>query len=108
MYTYFIYNIALDTGKFKEHYPDHKIAKEIAPHWDEVGIQLGIKHLNNIKITNNPTYHKFKEMLLEWLEKQTCSKREVYVKLYEALTEIQLNAPAEEFKKKVNKVFNFM
>ena len=47
-------------------------------------------------------------MLLKWLEKQTCSKCEVYVKLYEALTEIQLNAPAEELKKKVNKVFNFM
>ena len=49
---------------------------------------------------NNPTSHKFKEMLQGWLHKQTCSKREIYVKIYEALKSIELNAAAEEFREK--------
>ena len=81
-------------------YPYHKIAKNIAPYWDNVAIQLGIMHWNNIKLTNNPTSHKFKEMLRKWLHKQTCSKREIYKKIYEALIGIELIEAAEEFRKK--------
>ena len=80
---------------------------DIAPYWDDVGTQLGVIHLEGIKDTNNPTEHKFKEMLRRWLKKQTCSNREVYMKLYEALVDIGLMAPAEEFKRKVNKALNF-
>ena len=100
--------IALEGGTFDKEYRDNRIAKDIAPYWDDVGTQLGVKHLNNIKTNNNPTEHKFKEMLLRWLNKQTCSKREVYMRLYEALVDIELLASAENFKKKVNKVLNFV
>ena len=56
--------------------------------------------MENIRLTNDPTTHKFKEMLRRWLDKQTCSKHEIYVKIYEALIGIELIAAAEEFKKK--------
>ena len=46
-------------------------------------------------------------MLLDWLSKQTCSKREVYIKLHKALLQLELNAAAKEFKDKVNEAFNF-
>ena len=100
--------VALDRGTFDEEYKDNRIARDIAPYWDDVGIQLDVQHLNNIKTNNNPTEHKFKEMLQTWLKKQTCSKREVYMKLHKALVEIELIAPAEQFKIKVNKVLNFV
>ena len=50
---------------------------------------------------NNPTSHKFKEMLWRWLQKQSCSKCEICKKIYEALIGIELNAAADEFRKKV-------
>ena len=96
----FVIYVALDRGTFETEYPYDKIAKSIAPYWDDVGIQLGVKHRENIRLTNNPTAHKFKEMLRRWLDEQTCSKREIYVKIYEALIGIELIAAAEEFKKK--------
>ena len=99
--------IALDKGTFKEDYRDNKIAKLIAPYWDDVGIQLGVAHLRGIMNINNPTEHKFKEMLLNWLDQQTCSKREIYVKFHKALIEIQLITPAENFKEKVYQALNF-
>lgn len=100
--------VALDRGTFDEEYTVDRIARDIAPYWDDVGIQLNVKRLNNIKANNNPTEHKFKEMLRTWLSKQTCSKREVYVKLHEALIDIELIAAAGKFKEKVNKVLNFV
>ena len=39
-------------------------------------------------------------MLRKWLHKQSCSKREIYKKIYEALIGIELIAAAEEFRKK--------
>ena len=39
-------------------------------------------------------------MLQGWLHKQTCSKGEIYKKIYEALIGIELIAAAEEFRKK--------
>ena len=74
----------------------------MAPYWNDVGIQLGVKNQDNINFINNPTAHKFREMLQRWLHKQVCSKREIYVKIYDALTGIELNAAAEEFRKKAS------
>ena len=103
----FFFYLALDKGTFKEDYRDHRIAKLIASYWDTVGIELGVAHLSNIKTIDNPTEHKFKEMLLDWLNKQTCSKREVYVKLHKALLQLELNTAAKKFKEKVNEAFHF-
>ena len=51
--------VALDRGTFEKKYPYDKIARDIAPHWDRIRIQLGI-----IELTNDPpATHKFEEML---------------------------------------------
>ena len=100
--------VALDRGTFDQEYTDDRIARDIAPYWDDVGIQLGVRHLNGIKTNNNPTEHKFKEMLQTWLSKQTCSKHEVYVKLHEALIDIELIAAAGKFKDKVCEVLKIV
>lgn len=78
----------------------NKVARDIAPFWNDVGIQLGVNHLNNIQNIHNPTEYKFKEMLQEWLRKQKCSKHDVFTKFYEALKEIRLIKAAEEFSEK--------
>ena len=91
--------VALDKGTFEE-YPYHKIARDIAPYWNDVRIQLGIRYQENIKFLTDPITHKFGEMLRRWLRKQTCSKHEIFEKLYNALREIELIATAEIFKMK--------
>ena len=88
--------VALDRGTFEKKYPYDKIARDIALHWDRIRIQLGV-----IELTNDPpATHKFEEMLRRWLSKQTCSKHEIYKKIYDALIDIWLFTVAKNFKKK--------
>lgn len=90
--------VAVDRGTFNEEYTDDRIARDIAPYWDNVGIHLGVKHLRSIKDNNNPTEEKFKGVLREWL-KQEGSKDEVFNKFHQALLGVELIAAAEKFYK---------
>ena len=55
--------------------------------------------MNTIQNIDNPVQHKYDKMLQEWLAKQTCTKHEMYLKIYEALKEMELIAAAEVFYK---------
>lgn len=105
MYYYYCF-VALNTGKFKKEYPDDKIAREIAPFWEDVGIQLSIENLKTIESMHNPTDHKFKDMLQKWLAKQTCSEQEALKMLHAALKGLELNRAAEEFYDKALKEYD--
>ena len=76
-----------------------RYAKQVAPKWDHLGTQLGVKNMDNIPNINNPTQHKFDEMLQEWLGKQTCTKEEMYKKIYKAMRNMDRNRDADHFKK---------
>ena len=89
---------AVDKETFGKDYTDNKIASDIAPYWDNVGIYLGVKRLSNIKDNNSPTEYKFKGVLRKWL-KQEGSKDEIYKKFHEALKGVELVAAAEKFYK---------
>ena len=98
-YCRFLY-VALDWGTFEKEYPYDEIARDITPYWEKVRIQLGVKHQKNTKLTNDPTGRKFEKMLQRWLRQQTCSKREIYMKIYDAMIDVEFIQTAEDFKKK--------
>ena len=77
-----------------------RYAKQVAPQWDHLGTQLGVRNMNNIQNINNPTQHKFDKMLQAWLAKQTCTKQQMYKKIYDAMRNMDRNKDAEDFKKK--------
>ena len=76
------------------------VARRVAPVWFRLGIQLGVQGMNTIQNIDNPVQHKYDKMLQAWLAKQTCTKQEIYMKIYDAMKEIELNAAAQEFYKK--------
>lgn len=76
---------------------------EIATYWDDLGNQLGVKHLDIIKTTSNPTKHRFKEMLKEWLSRQDCSEDDIFKMFHQALIDIELIRAAGDFNKKLIK-----
>ena len=91
--------VALKSDKIKE-YTDYQIARDMAPHWEDLGIQLRVKHLNSIRTTNSPVEYKFRAVLRGWLDRNTGSKKaDVFNKLHDALEKIEMIRAAEEFKK---------
>ena len=91
--------LAIDNRTFNEKFSDQKIAKHIAPYWNNLGNRLRVRHLDNINSTNSPTEDKYKDMLKTWIYKQTCSKHKIAIKLHEALIKIDLIRVAEDFEK---------
>ena len=77
-----------------------RYAKKVAPQWDHLGTHLRVKNMGNIQNIGNPVQHKFDEMLEKWLAKQTCTKQEMYEKIYKAMRNMDRNRDAEDFKKK--------
>ena len=75
-------------------------AKKVASEWYHLGTQLEVRNMNNIQIINNPTQHKFDKMLQEWLAQQTCTKQEIYKKIYDAMIKMVRIKDAEDFKEK--------
>lgn len=88
-----------DGFSFTKKFLIKKVAKKVAPVWYRLGTQLGVKDMNTIQNIDNPVQHKYDKMLQVWLAKQTCTKREMYLKIYEALKEMELNAAAQVFYK---------
>ena len=84
---------------FTEKFLIKKVARKVAPQWHRLGIQLGVEDMNSIQNIDNPIQHKYDKMLQTWLAKQTCTKREMYLQIYEALKDMELNAAAEVFYK---------
>ena len=77
-----------------------RYAKQVASEWYHLGTHLGVKNMNNIQNIENPIQHKFDEMLEKWLAKQTCTKQEMYEKIYTAMRNMDRNRDAEHFKEK--------
>ena len=76
------------------------IATDVAPYWRELGTQLGVKNMNSIQNIDNPVQYQHDKMLQKWLAKQTCTKDEMYRKIYKAMKEMEMLAAAEQFHKK--------
>ena len=97
---------------FADFDPDKKLTyqdlKEIVPniacHWNDVGIQLNIKHLDNYQITNL-TEERFKEMLKFWLNINAKGPKELCDIFHKALKKNQWNRAAGEFETKYKKFF---
>ena len=53
--------------------------------------------MDNIQNIADPVQYKHDRMLKEWLAKQTCTKDEMYMEIYEAMKEMKMNAAAEDF-----------
>jgi len=98
------YCVAKQRGQdFDTSYINNTVAKDIAPYWNDLGIELGVKRLDNIKEFHNPTEYKFQAMLKKWLQGQKgCTQRDTYQKFYEALQGIELIRAAEVFKEKAS------
>ena len=56
--------------------------------------------MSTIPNIDNPVQYQHDKMLLAWLAKQTCTKDEMYRKIYKTMKEMGMNAAAEEFHKK--------
>ena len=95
----FYFYVALRNGiTFNQKYLRNTVAKEIAPYWYDLGLQLlDVKKLNSIQNIDNPTQYKFDRMLEVWVGGQTCTKHEMYKKIHKALIALELNRDAEEF-----------
>ena len=76
------------------------VAPKVAPEWKSLGLQLGVRNIDTIQNIANPVQYKYDKMLQKWLAKQTCTKHEMYLQIYQALKEIELIADAKEFYKK--------
>ena len=85
-----------------------EVAQEIAPYWENVGTQLGIRNLGRFRTVNNPAEFKFRAMLRKWLGKQTCSEQEMYMAFHEALKHCMLIAAAEKFSQNVASKLNII
>ena len=77
-----------------------RYAKQVAPEWYHLGTHLHVRNMDSIPNIENPTQHKFDKMLQEWLAKQTCTKQEMYKKIYTAMRNMDRNRDAEHFKEK--------
>ena len=77
-----------------------RYAKKVASEWYQLGTQLGVRNMKNIQNINDPTQHKFDKMLQKWLAKQTCTKQEMYKKIYDTMRNMDRNRDAEDFKEK--------
>ena len=86
----------------------NQIAEDIAPYWDDIGIQLDIENVERFKTNENLAEYKFKAMFKKWLEKQTCTNQEMLRIFYIALRRLLLNQSAEEFCQKLKKLNIFI
>ena len=84
---------------FTQKFLIRKVAKKVAPEWYHLGIQLGVEDMNTIQNIDDPVQHQYDKMLQKWLAKQSCTKHEMYLQIYEAMKEMELNAAAEVFYK---------
>lgn len=78
---------------------------KVASDWLDLGIELEVENLDNHKTFADPTKIMYKNMLKEWLQKQTGTKADILKRFYEAMIKIGLIADAEKFKDKARKVF---
>ena len=54
--------------------------------------------MDRFKTIDNPTEYKFKAMFKKWLDKQTCTKQEMFGAFHTALRRLALNRAAEDFR----------
>lgn len=86
--------------------PDREVQKiipNIATKWKDIGIELGVRNLNNYEKNPNLTEEKFKRMLELWLDANPEPIAKLCDDFHRALQDLNLNLAAKQFKEKYPK-----